>query len=192
MISNDQITVKDEFDIKEEDFLVPADVEIISDGEFDEQVDEQVTTYLVPVTKKRKIAATTFNPRLVQATGRRSDSHYECNFCLIQTKPRQAMIKHMKQEHDPTFLPYGCDYCAARFKNEDKKYLHENVRHSGEFPEALICEVCGVNGISEEGMNNHMTDDHKIFKTGKRKKDEVGDSGEQSNFNPRPLNKDAK
>ncbi|CAG9810684.1 unnamed protein product [Chironomus riparius] len=191
MISNDQIVVKDEFEIKEEELPIPDDIEVISDGEYHEQETEHVT-YLVPVNKKRKIAATTFNPRLVQITGRRSDSHYECNFCLIQTKPRQAMLKHMKQEHDPAFLPHGCDFCAARFKSEDKKYLHENVRHINEFPEAIICEVCGVNGISEEGMKNHMKDDHKIFKPSKRKRDEDEEDGKTTNFNPRPLNKGAR
>lgn len=192
MITNERIIIKDEFfddivEIKEEEMDMSDDVEIISDDEYEEQQTEHVT-YLVPVPKKRKIATTTFNPRLANKTHKRSDAQYECNFCMLHFKQRQAILKHMKAEHDPNFLPYGCDFCSARFKSEDRKYLHENVRHSGEIPTAIICQICGINGTSEEGMRNHMVDDHKITDAYHEIDDEEF-SGRTTVFNPRPVNK---
>jgi hypothetical protein len=199
LISNDQIIVKnekfeDEPEIKLEEWDMQEDNE---DEEYQRTVsdeDYEPTTYLIPVTKKRKyekVAATKFNPRLT-LNPLNSVPMYECNFCLIQFKPRQSIMKHMKLEHDPIILPYGCDFCSARFKSEDKKCLHENIRHAGEVASVIMCEICGINGISEEGMRNHLVDDHKMSQD-KMDLDEVNKIRKTSTvFNPRPFNKAAK
>lgn len=184
MLTSEQVVIKneileDQVAVKEEEMDYSLDDSIF-------QAEEEVT-YLVPVTKKRKLQQpTVFNPRQ-KLHG--SQSHYECNFCLVQFKTRQHAVKHMKQEHDPAYLLFGCDYCAARFKSEAKKNLHESVRHAGEKKCAIVCKFCGVNGISADGMRNHLVDDHKMDAKDviEGVKDEF--SGREVKFNPRPFNK---
>ncbi|KAG5666770.1 hypothetical protein PVAND_014780 [Polypedilum vanderplanki] len=187
MIFSDKLVVKSEKDV--ENLVKEEEIDIIDDDsmpyeEPEIEMETENIAYIVPLPKVSKKSSINFNPRIVAESSASFDPFYECNFCQIQLKPRSNMLKHLKHEHDPILLPYNCNYCPARFKSDHKRELHESIQHDDENEiSVFICEYCGVNGVSKEGMRHHLIDDHDIRDNRKLKIQDL------FNFSPRPCNK---
>lgn len=106
-----------------------------------------------------------FNPRPMPGSEHLTyeETCYLCNFCDKKLKPRKSILRHIKNKHDPEFVPYGCRICIERFKTSDDLDEHVNERHSENDEETIIfCDICNISGDNRLGMRNHLTDDHKI------------------------------
>lgn len=121
-------------------------------------------------TSSKKLEASStnlerFNPRILAECAQLSpqDIWYSCNFCDHKAKPREKMLRHIQEKHDPIENPFGCHFCIERFKSIDDCNFHEFDNHTMNAEiKVLLCEVCGVSGDNIEGMENHKKDDHRI------------------------------
>lgn len=110
-----------------------------------------------------------------------------CSFCNTKLKPRQNLIRHMMNLHDPTTKPFGCKYCVTRFNDEAKRVAHEKTVHINEIPSIIFCNICDASGNNERGMKHHMTADHdgvakmEPVRVTRAKKQRIG------KFNPQPV-----
>lgn len=104
-----------------------------------------------------------FHPRTVDTSEnpKIDSTSFICNFCQKVMKQKNVMLRHMNNFHNPDINPHGCEYCLSRFKSGKDLQQHFDEIHENQTNlEVLICDYCGVTGISKKGMANHMIDDH--------------------------------
>lgn len=120
----------------------------------------------------QKPEKTKFNPRPLPGSSKTApqDRFFGCNFCDAKLKPRNNIIRHLMLKHDPLLKPFGCSYCIQRFDIQEKKESHESKFHVNEKPTMVFCEICGVSGDNEKGMEQHKADDHRQPKESNKRK----------------------
>lgn len=143
-----------------------------------------------PIATRSK---TLFNPRELPGSKSMSftEKWYQCNFCDTKLKPRSNMMRHMKRLHDPIAKPFACSFCVQRFEDEGTQQSHELIKHAGDIPTTIFCDICGASGNHKEGMDRHKSDDHnmKIEKNGDESEEETTLVRRRfkDKFNPRPV-----
>lgn len=133
----------------------------------------------------KRSGRTSFHPRIASGSVLKpcQEIWYSCNFCDKKLKPRANMVRHMMLLHDPATKPYGCKLCVLRFDKKKKRDYHQ-ATHAGEVTTpVIVCDVCGVSGNRDEGMQQHKADDHKSVYKKKRSYFESSEEDEGENDN---------
>jgi hypothetical protein len=186
---SDRLVVKserhddDDMPVKEEEL----ELELFDRDSYEEpeiEMETENVAYLVPLPTTHGRHPQPFNARIAADSSSSAEPFYECDFCQIQLRPRSSMLRHLRHEHDPQLLPHHCNYCAARFKSDNKRELHEMVQHENDRrPSVIVCEYCGASGVWPEGMRRHLADEHDVDE----KSTTVFGSCNREIFHPRPV-----
>lgn len=117
------------------------------------------------------------------------DVWFSCNFCDHKMKPRENMLRHILEKHDPAENPFACHFCIDRFKSLDEFNSHELENHAFNVQvKVFFCDVCGISGDNYDGIAIHKNDDHLTTQTIARssEKAEKPIIKRLKRFNPRP------
>lgn len=103
-----------------------------------------------------------FNPRPVPGSEIEDGDRiwYACNFCDKKIRPKYRILRHMER-HSAVLYPLGCEYCIKRFRDKATFDEHVKLYHARGEKTTIFCKICGASGSSQEGMDNHIKDDHE-------------------------------